>query len=78
MNASPIEDVKDINNEFSLLCGFLSDCNSLGQVRLVVVGSGAILETVGSFENLRFADTVKVYKYIGVCIYIYIYVYIYI
>jgi len=37
----------------------LSDCASLGAVRFVVVGQGAILEAVGSFSNLRYADSPK-------------------
>jgi len=37
----------------------LGECKSLGPVRFVVVGEGAILETLGSFDNLRFADTPK-------------------
>ena len=36
---------------------YLQECNSLGSVRFVVVGEGAILETVGSFDNLRFSET---------------------
>ena len=43
----------------NLLTEYLTDARSLGAVRFVVVGSGAILETVGSFDNLRYADTVK-------------------
>lgn len=35
---------------------FIEDLELLGDVRLVVVGSGAILETVGSFERLRVND----------------------
>eukprot|EP01041_Mallomonas_annulata_P007507 gene7507-15361_t len=38
---------------------FLVDCQSLGAVRFVVVGPGAILETVGSFDNLRFSESPK-------------------
>jgi Haemin-degrading HemS.ChuX domain len=38
---------------------YLQECNSLGPVRFVVVGEGAILETVGSFDNLRFSETPK-------------------
>ena len=43
----------------SLLTEFLTDARGLGAVRFVVVGQGAILETAGSFDNLRYADTVK-------------------
>lgn len=32
---------------------FLGDLEFLGPTRFVVVGTGAILEAVGSFENLR-------------------------
>ena len=44
------------------LCGvklsdYLAECASLGPVRFVVVGPGAILETVGSFSNLRFSES---------------------
>ena len=43
----------------NVLVDFLQDARNLGAVRFVVVGTGAILETVGSFENMRFAETVK-------------------
>ena len=42
-----------------LLTNFLVDMKGVGAVRFVVVGAGAILETIGSFDNLRFADTTK-------------------
>jgi hypothetical protein len=38
---------------------FLTDAQALGPVRFVVVGNGAILETVGSFDNLRYSDSSK-------------------
>jgi hypothetical protein len=34
----------------------LEECKGLGPVRFVVSGNGAILETIGSFENLRFSE----------------------
>ena len=49
----------DSFDKIDLLTDFLADAGGLGAVRFVVVGTGAILETVGSFENLRYADTVK-------------------
>ena len=49
----------DLFDKTDLLTDFLADAGGLGAVRFVVVGTGAILETVGSFENLRYADTVK-------------------
>ena len=39
------------------LDNFLKDAESIGNVRFVVVGEGSILEAVGSFQNLRYADT---------------------
>lgn len=47
------------NHENTKLLQFLTDASAIGAVRFVVVGTGAILETIGSFENLRFSDTVK-------------------
>jgi len=41
------------------LSEYLAECSALGPVRFVVVGAGAILETVGSFSNLRFSEGVK-------------------
>jgi hypothetical protein len=38
---------------------FLQDCKSLGLVRFVVVGNGAILESMGEFQNLRYTETSK-------------------
>ena len=38
---------------------FLSDCEKIGPVRFVLIGSGAILETLGSFSNLRYSETAK-------------------
>ena len=43
----------------TVLTQFLGDAAKLGAVRFVVVGSGAILEAVGSFSNLRYATTPK-------------------
>ena len=51
--------ITDKKNDGSELVDFLRDARDLGAVRFVVVGAGAILETVGSFENMRFAETVK-------------------
>lgn len=45
--------------EKSKLYQFLTDARAIGAVRFVVVGTGAILETIGCFENMRFSDTVK-------------------
>lgn len=45
--------------ERSKLYQFLTDARAVGAVRFVVVGTGAILETIGCFENMRFSDTVK-------------------
>ena len=48
---------KDINNGGnSKLIEFLNDAKSISSVRHVVQGPGAILESIGSFENLRFTD----------------------
>jgi len=41
------------------LTDFLQDSAALGTVRFVVVGNGAILETIGSFSNLRYSETTK-------------------
>ncbi|KAG5175022.1 hypothetical protein JKP88DRAFT_229445 [Tribonema minus] len=38
---------------------YLKDCELLGPVRFVSMNDGAILEAVGSFENLRFNDLEK-------------------
>lgn len=38
---------------------YLAECKAVGAVRFVVIGQGAILETVGSFDNLRFSDGPK-------------------
>jgi hypothetical protein len=43
-----------IANPSQTITSFLADAKELGPVRFVVVGSGAILETVGSFDNLRY------------------------
>ena len=53
---SPITDVASVSN---VLTNFLQEARELGAVRFVVVGTGAILETVGSFENMRFSETTK-------------------
>ena len=57
MNAPNFESTA-IDIEGSLL-EYLQEAKNLGPVRFVVVGSGTILETVGSFDNLRFAETAK-------------------
>ena len=56
--AVPNFDATPISVSGSLI-DFLKESETLGAVRFVVVGNGAILETVGSFSNLRFAETVK-------------------
>eukprot|EP00752_Nemacystus_decipiens_P002425 g2285.t1 len=38
---------------------FLADCALLGPVRFVCMTEGAILEAVGSFDNLRYSDLPK-------------------
>lgn len=38
---------------------FLGDCALLGPVRFVCMTDGAILEAVGSFDNLRYSDNSK-------------------
>lgn len=38
---------------------FLGDCALLGPVRFVCMTDGAILEAVGSFDNLRYSDNPK-------------------
>lgn len=38
---------------------FLADCALLGPVRFVCMTDGAILEAVGSFDNLRYSDLPK-------------------
>lgn len=38
---------------------FLGDCALLGPTRFVCVTDGAILEAVGSFDNLRYTDLPK-------------------
>lgn len=53
---SPTTDVASVSN---VLTEFLQEARELGAVRFVVVGTGAILETVGSFENMRFSETSK-------------------
>lgn len=58
IGTSDLSDSDSVLNS-DLLCDYLSDCGGLGVVRFVVVGPGAILETIGSFDNLRYADTVK-------------------
>lgn len=52
-------DVQSAGATHEKLGAFLLDAKCLGAVRFVVVGSGAILEAVGSFDNLRYADTPK-------------------
>ncbi len=53
---TPVAAVELNNNP---LAQFLGDLAAVGPVRFVVVGNGAILETVGSWSNLRYADTPK-------------------
>lgn len=38
---------------------FIDDCGLLGPVRFVCMTDGAILEAVGSFDNLRYSDLPK-------------------
>lgn len=54
-----ISPTTEINGVSNVLVDFLRDSRDLGAVRFVVVGAGAILETIGSFENMRFSETVK-------------------
>lgn len=53
---TPVSAVDMGNNQ---LAQFLAELASVGPVRFVVVGNGAILETVGSWSNLRYTDTPK-------------------
>jgi hypothetical protein len=46
----------DIDIKNNILCQFLEDAKSLRAVRHVVQGNGAILETAGSFDTLRYSD----------------------
>lgn len=41
------------------LLDYLASAQLLGPVRFVVVGTGAILETVGSFDNMRVSESPK-------------------
>ena len=50
--------ITSLNTVFTLN-DYLLDSEKLGTVRFVVVGSGAILETVGSYSNLRYSESVK-------------------
>ena len=47
------------NEKQEILKEFLNDAESLGKNRFVVVGNGAILESIGSFSELRYAETPK-------------------
>lgn len=38
---------------------FIDDCALLGPVRFVCMTDGAVLEAVGSFDNLRYSDLPK-------------------
>ena len=51
--------IKMMSEKQDILKEFLIDAESLGQNRFVVVGNGAILESVGSFNELRYAETPK-------------------
>jgi hypothetical protein len=42
--------------KFPLLTEILDECEALNNVRFVVVGNGAILESVGKFTNLRYTE----------------------
>ena len=42
--------------KYPLLTEVLDECEALNNVRFVVVGNGAILETVGKFSNLRYSE----------------------
>jgi len=46
----------DIDIKNNILCQFLEDAKALRAVRHVVQGNAAILETAGSFDNLRYSD----------------------
>lgn len=56
-SAPPPVAAVELNN--NPLAQFLGDLAAVGPVRFVVVGNGAILETVGRWSNLRYADTPK-------------------
>jgi hypothetical protein len=58
-STTPVRDEVAGDFENSKLYQFLTDARAVGAVRFVVVGTGAILETIGCFENMRFSDTVK-------------------
>jgi hypothetical protein len=47
------------DTEATVLKSFLQDMKAVGAVRFVVVGPGAILEAVGSFDNLRYSSSLK-------------------
>ena len=51
--------VTSATSSFPRLTEFLQACSSLQDVRFVVVGPGAILETLGSFDGLRYSETQK-------------------
>ncbi len=61
--ASMVAPMKHIRGYFPRLQltkeDYLTELSTIGSVRFVVVGPGAILETVGSFSNLRYSKTPK-------------------
>lgn len=56
LHSSPLTSA---TTSFPRLTEFLQACSSLQDVRFVVVGHGAILETLGSFDGLRYSETPK-------------------
>jgi hypothetical protein len=58
-STSPVREEVAGDFQNSKLYQFLADASAVGAVRFVVVGTGAILETIGCFDNMRFSDTVK-------------------
>ena len=48
--------ITDVDTNTNILCQFLEDAKTLRAVRHVVIGAGAILETAGSFDNLRYSE----------------------
>jgi len=51
--------ITSFNNVNFTLNDYLLDSEQLGTIRFVVVGSGAILEAVGSYSNLRYSESMK-------------------
>lgn len=51
-----LKSTRSNDNSKDKLIEFLNDAKSIKSVRHVVQGQGAILEAIGSFDNLRFTD----------------------